>query len=511
LRYWISRFADPYWAKTSFKDLNYAQESQVKVCAKLNCAVGALAVLGILVAGSGIRYIETLGEELTNATDKSAVKLDLVNATRARSWEMLAALQGTYLFASIGRQTESEAYATRWQAAFKRAGEQIREMRPLLVTDQGRLDLGRFESGLGEFGQTSADYIRLCRERKFEEAIGLMSKVQGFAALADESLTDLKNIQRKFLKDSQGRAASLRTESLWISVSLSAFLLGVALLAFLVVRSINKTLVNVVAELSSGAEQVAGASREVATASQSLAQGSSELAASLEETSASSEEVNAVASQNTERSGAAVNLAAQSEQRFVEANGLLLQMVNAMAEVGASSDEISKIIRVIDEIAFQTNILALNASVEAARAGEAGMGFAVVADEVRSLAQRCAQAAKDTAGLIEESIERSVHGKGKVDQVAGAIHTITEESGKIKILVEEMNMGSQEQSRGIQQIGQALMQIDKVTQSSATSAEESAAASQELNAQSAALRDIVSKLTEMFGSGEAVVRASSRV
>jgi hypothetical protein len=91
----------------------------MKVCTKLNGAVGTLAVLGMLVAGSGIRYIQTLGEELTNATDKTAIKLDLINAARARSWEMVAALQGTYLFASIGRQTESEAYATRWKAAFK--------------------------------------------------------------------------------------------------------------------------------------------------------------------------------------------------------------------------------------------------------------------------------------------------------------------------------------------------------------------------------------------------------
>ena len=122
-------------------------------------------------------------------------------------------------------------------------------------------------------------------------------------------------------------------------------------------------------------------------------------------------------------------------------------MVSAMDGINASSQKISKIIKVIDEIAFQTNILALNAAVEAARAGEAGMGFAVVADEVRNLAQRCAQAAKDTADLIEESIQRSDGGRVKVDQVAVAIRAITAESAKIKVLVDEINLGSVEQSQ----------------------------------------------------------------
>ena len=157
----------------------------------------------------------------------------------------------------------------------------------------------------------------------------------------------------------------------------------------------------------------------------------------------------------------------------------------------------------IDEIAFQTNILALNAAVEAARAGEAGMGFAVVADEVRNLAQRCAQAAKDTAALIEESITKSNDGKVKVDQVATAIRTITEESAKVKTLVDEVNRGSQEQARGIEQIGKALAQMDQVTQQTAANAEESASAAEELNAQSEALKEVVEGLTTMVGGGDA--------
>jgi methyl-accepting chemotaxis protein/methyl-accepting chemotaxis protein-1 (serine sensor receptor) len=209
-----------------------------------------------------------------------------------------------------------------------------------------------------------------------------------------------------------------------------------------------------------------------------------------------------MARQNTENSRSAADVVTQAQQKFAETNQVLEQTVVAMGEINTQSGKISKIIRVIDEIAFQTNILALNAAVEAARAGEAGMGFAVVAEEVRNLAQRCAQAAKDTAALIEESIAKSNGGKMKVDQVAAAIRAITEDAGRVKTLVDEVNLGSQEQGRGIEQIAKAITQMEQVTQKTAANAEESASAAEELNAQSGTLKQIVERLTAMVGGGE---------
>jgi methyl-accepting chemotaxis protein/methyl-accepting chemotaxis protein-1 (serine sensor receptor) len=206
---------------------------------------------------------------------------------------------------------------------------------------------------------------------------------------------------------------------------------------------------------------------------------------------------------NSESSRVAADLVTQSQQKFVQTNQLLDQSVVAMSEISTQSSRISNIIKVIDEIAFQTNILALNAAVEAARAGEAGMGFAVVADEVRNLAQRSAQAAKDTAALIEESIAKSHDGKVKVDQVAMAIRAITGETSKVKTLVDEMNLASQEQVHGIEQISKGIIQIEQVTQKTAASAEESAAAAEELSAQSESLKDIATLLTAMVGGLEA--------
>jgi methyl-accepting chemotaxis protein len=275
-------------------------------------------------------------------------------------------------------------------------------------------------------------------------------------------------------------------------------------------RSITTSLTEVASQIADGAEQVFSAATQIKTASQMLAEGTSEQAASLEETSASTEEINSMARRNSENSRSAATLVNQSDEKFTDTNRSLKDMVLAMAEINASSDKIAKIIKVIDEIAFQTNILALNAAVEAARAGEAGMGFAVVADEVRNLAQRSAQAARDTAILIEESISKSDGGKLKVDHVAKAIKTITEQSSQVKTLVDEVHLGSEEQSRGIEQIGKAIMQMEQVTQRSAASAEESAAAAQQLSSQSAGLKEIVTRMNRLIGIEETIRTAHQR-
>ena len=181
----------------------------------------------------------------------------------------------------------------------------------------------------------------------------------------------------------------------------------------------------------------------------------------------------------------------------------MARMNAAIGQIKEASDEVAKIVKTIDEIAFQTNILALNAAVEAARAGEAGMGFAVVADEVRNLAQRSAQAAKDTATLIEESIARSQEGSRKVDQVATAIATIMGSVAQVTRIVQEVRDASQQQTQGIDQVSQAIAQMEKVTQTTAATAEESAAASEELNAQAEVSMTVVRELDALVGGGGA--------
>ena len=170
------------------------------------------------------------------------------------------------------------------------------------------------------------------------------------------------------------------------------------------------------------------------------------------------------------------------------------EMMDSMNEIKKSSDQIAKIIKVIDEIAFQTNILALNAAVEAARAGDAGMGFAVVAEEVRNLAQRSAQAAKDTAAIIESNIELSEKGVNVARKVGESLSEINVQARKVNELMDEIAAASLEQSQGISQINKAISQMEKVTQQNAANAQESASASEELSSQAQNLRSITQQL-----------------
>jgi len=295
--------------------------------------------------------------------------------------------------------------------------------------------------------------------------------------------------------------AAAATQRTALLTALAGLVLTVVL-AFLVVRSTGTQLRQVVVSLAEGAQELLQASGQVSGSAQSLSQGATEQAASLEETSASMEEMASMTRKNAENTQQAAALMTQVHQRVTESHAALGDMVTSMHAIRDSSQQVSKIIKTIDEIAFQTNILALNAAVEAARAGEAGMGFAVVADEVRNLAQRSAQAAKDTAGLIEESIEKARAGSVKVEQVAVSITGITDGVAQVKGLVDEVSEASRQQSQGIDQVSQAIAQMEKVTQNNAATAEESAAASEELNAQARTSMSIVSQLEAIVGGGE---------
>jgi methyl-accepting chemotaxis protein len=249
---------------------------------------------------------------------------------------------------------------------------------------------------------------------------------------------------------------------------------------------------------------VASASGQISSASQSLAEGASEQAASLEETSASLEEIASMTKRNAENALSAKDLSSETRQAAETGSSNMHEMNRAMADIQSASGNISKIIKTIDEIAFQTNILALNAAVEAARAGEAGAGFAVVADEVRNLAQRSAQAAKETAEKIEDSISKSANGVALSGKVTESLGQIVTKARQVDELVAEIATASREQSQGIDQVNTAVTQMDKVTQTNAATAEESASASEELSAQAATLREIVADL-------QTLVTGSSRL
>ncbi|MDD3364920.1 MAG: methyl-accepting chemotaxis protein, partial [Syntrophomonas sp.] len=259
----------------------------------------------------------------------------------------------------------------------------------------------------------------------------------------------------------------------------------------LIINSFNDTL----GDIHLASDQVANASCQVASSSQMLAQGATEQSSAIEELTASIRQIAIQTSQNAVNANQANELALNARDNAVEGNNQMKGMLEAMEAINESSGNISKIIKVIDEIAFQTNILALNAAVEAARAGQHGKGFAVVAEEVRNLAARSASAAKETTDMIEGSIKKTEAGTRIAGDTATALSQIVEGVTKVATLVGDIAVASNEQASGIAQIDKGVEQISQVVQNNAATAEESASASEELSSQASLLKEGVNKFS----------------
>ncbi|MCE5271748.1 methyl-accepting chemotaxis protein [bacterium] len=255
------------------------------------------------------------------------------------------------------------------------------------------------------------------------------------------------------------------------------------------VESLNSAL----KQVADTVEAVSLASGEINAGSRTLAEGANEQASALEQVSSSLEQMSSMTTQNSDNADQAKALSTAARELAQKGKVEMERMIEAIKRIKTSSSQTAKIVKTIDEIAFQTNLLALNAAVEAARAGDAGKGFAVVAEEVRSLAQRSAEAARNTSGMIEEAVKNAEGGVIITEKVAEILNEIVDSSNHVNDLVAEIAASAQEQAQGIEQINNGVAQMDSVTQSNASNSEESAASSEELKNRAELLRTMISE------------------
>ncbi|PLX49172.1 MAG: methyl-accepting chemotaxis protein [Desulfobulbaceae bacterium] len=313
----------------------------------------------------------------------------------------------------------------------------------------------------------------------------------------------LAEIDEQEVRSESVAARNLMHRVLIIGTIAIMAMLACILFNFFIIRGMVLLLSRISNGLNDGASQVSSSAGQVAGSGQELADGAAEQAASLEETSSSLDEISSMTKQNADNAGMADTLMRDTGGIVQKAADAMSELTTSMEQINSASTETQKIVKTIDEIAFQTNLLALNAAVEAARAGEAGAGFAVVADEVRNLAMRAAEAAKDTAVLIDETVSRVGQGSSLVHQTNSTFAEVATSTEKAAGLVGEIAAASGEQAQGIGQLNQAMSEMDTVVQRTAANSEESAAAAEELSAMASQMMDYVGELLALVEGGSA--------
>lgn len=468
---------------------------------KLLGSFGAMLALILLLSVGGVLVLRDLTADLDRAANINARQENLAGQAGAAASELTSLERAGVLAAMLADQAHLNEYQQRFRARGEALQKALAELKHLAESSEAGSRIQTLEQQTNLVLQGHEELRQAIANQQMDAALGIFAqKVQPSLEEIGRQATDLVDRQNRDLAaaTSASTEKSARARNLGVVLALIALAVGAGI--FFIVHQANESLKRLTAHLSDSAEHVSAAAAQVSKSSESLADGASRQAAALEETSASTEEILSITRQNADHAIQVAGLMQQSAEGAGEVNQSLDRMVAQMKEIDTSSNKIARIIKVIDEIAFQTNILALNAAVEAARAGEAGLGFAVVADEVRNLAQRCTQAARDTTGLIEESIDTTRDGNSRLDQMAGSVRAMTDNAGRVKCLVDEVSQGNQEQARGMEQISRAVLQMQDVTQAAAGNAEEGASAGKELNGHADALRTLVHEMREMVGT-----------
>ena len=467
---------------------------------KLLTCFGALAAVLLVVAVTAVISIHNLGNEFDLSVNNTERKIQTFGQVKADILQLRLAFRGIMYFTVIHEESKLADSKRAFEEKIAGAQKELRDIQLLLVTERGRELVSQADRALGEYREVGRRIIALLASDQTEEATRLHNaSIVPLGTTALNSADELMKISQSLLAESNARAKEVtgNAQTMLILSLIASVLVGGVLLV--VLSRATRALRESTKEVGGAAAQILGAAQQVSASGSALAQGASEQAAALEQTSATVQEITATTRRNSDAASEAAGLIAQADQTGTAVKQSMDAMAGSMGEINESSQKISKIIKVIDEIAFQTNILALNAAVEAARAGEAGMGFAVVADEVRALAQRCAQAARDTTSLIEDSATAANSGSAKVQEVAERFAHNTEINADVRRISDEVAATSKEQATSVEQIGRALDHMNALTQRTAAQAEENAAAGQMLMQGSGTLEAVVERLNRLVG------------
>ncbi len=482
---------------------------QMKVTSVRRLLIQGFAVAMVLLIVQGVLALVELGSNETNIRMMTQSDAPIVQELEALQTGMLGVRRYEKDFLlNIGDSAKQHDYLQKFaEVADGEAAEIERVTRLILADDdldaatgeQAKMLAGsfqRYREGFQATAQRLASDPSITPQQGNTMLAALKDEVHAF----EENVKSLLARSKTMFNDTSSRTISrinLVRRVLWVSLALSVALMAV--ISLLVSRRIITPLMAAVASVRESAGQLTNASRELSGGSQRLAEGASQQAASVEETSASMAEISAQVKQNSGNSSHADRIMKETSAIVGEAQHSMVQLSDSMDSIAKASEETFKIVKTIDDISFQTNLLALNAAVEAARAGEAGAGFAVVADEVRSLAMRAAEASRNTASLIEETVARIKSGVELVGGTKEKFGGVAESTGKVAALMSEIDLASTEQTEGVEQVNITMQEMSAVTQTIAANAEEAASVSEEMNAQTRILLDAVESLSCLAG------------
>lgn len=507
--------------------------SNLKIRAKLIVCFVILAVFTGVIGFMGINNMSTIntrGEEMYRSNFVPSTNL-------AKIQKSLLIIRSDYLLLLYERnESKKQERIDEINSYTEKNNNYLAEYEKTIKDDKKNKDLfDTLKTKLTAYRQVRTAHIELVKQDKYDEAAGSIQEFTNARVALDNALEELiqYNTDSALQKSNESEAEYRSQSIIMIAIIIIGIVLAVGLgliIAGIISKPLNRlvtaankiadgdldvsidvnskdevgvlasafgkmndNLNDVLSKISFAAEQVSSGSRQVSDSSMALSQGATEQASSVEELTASLEEIASQTKQNAESANQANSLAEAARGNAIQGNSQMKEMLKAMEEINDSSGNISKIIKVIDEIAFQTNILALNAAVEAARAGQHGKGFAVVAEEVRNLAARSANAAKETTEMIEGSIKKVEGGTRIANQTADALNKIVEDISRVANLVGDIAVASNEQASGIAQVNQGIMQVSEVVQTNSATSEESAAASEELSSQAELLKEQVAR------------------